>query len=471
MKIWAHFMVFASMILLLMALFQIVFLQSYYQYTKTQSIRSAAAKIAKEYDGDSEYFTTLDALSAANEMDITILTLDGQQLIYDSGETNLVELIAKVSVLQQFRDKVLQSPDGYYYRKLVDQSRGTQALLFGTFISTKKYDLVMVYLYTALEPVGATVNILTTQYYIITVMVLVLAFFIAFFISRQIVRPITRLTRSAKQLAQGDYSSVFEYGSYTEVNQLADTLNYATREIRKADELKRDLIANTSHDLRTPLTMIKAYAEMIRDLSGNNPQKRAEHLNVIISESDRLAELVSDMLALSKLQAGTMSINIAPCNVSELLDSMTERYDTLGQRQGFKLETSLERGVIVLADDARLSQAIGNLVNNAINYTGDDRRVMLRLLRKTGVGGPSARIEVSDTGPGIAPEEVPYIWERYYKAKSANRGSAEGTGLGLYIVKGILDSHGFRYGVDSVVGQGSTFWIEAPLAVVGRLPS
>ena len=218
-------------------------------------------------------------------------------------------------------------------------------------------------------------------------------------------------------------------------------------------------MANVSHDLRTPLTMIKAYAEMIRDLSGNDPEKREKHLQVIIDETDRLTLLVSDILNLSKLESGVMPIELMNFDFSEDLKDIISRFSLLDDMKDYQVRLEAEDGIIINADRQKIEQVVYNLVNNAINYIGEDKLVIVRLYRKN---PNTARFEVADRGLGIPTEKLPYIWDRYYKIdRSENyKRSIKGTGLGLSIVKGILNSHGFLFGCDSVLGQGSVFWFE-----------
>ncbi|MGN1109010.1 MAG: sensor histidine kinase, partial [Oscillospiraceae bacterium] len=246
------------------------------------------------------------------------------------------------------------------------------------------------------------------------------------------------------------------------IKQLASTLEDASKEIAKSDDLRRELMANISHDLRTPLTMIKAYAEMIRDLSGDNPEKRERHLKVIIDETDRLSSLVNDILDLSKLQAGVTEMNMSVFNISEELSGVISRFDILRDNDGIIIKLEAEDGIVISADITKLEQVIFNLINNAVTYTGDDNTVVVRLFRKQ----PGlVRFEVIDHGDGIAPENLPYIWDRYYRVSERNKTHKRaklGSGIGLSIVKSVLEQHGFAYGADSTVGQGSTFWFEAP---------
>lgn len=235
---------------------------------------------------------------------------------------------------------------------------------------------------TPLVPIGSTASIIKRQLIIITFYLLVLGVIISFFMSKRIADPITRITKSAEGLAEGKYDIKFEGGDYLEIQQLASTLTYAGQEISKVDMMQRDLIANVSHDLRTPLTMLKAYAEMIRDLSGDNPVKRNEHLEIIIEETDRLAQLVNDILDLSKLEDGNQKLNYSEFSITEVLDGIIARYKGISKRSDYIISFEPDEEVTVRCDVIKIQQVIYNLINNAINYTGDDKRVFVRQINK-----------------------------------------------------------------------------------------
>ena len=273
--------------------------------------------------------------------------------------------------------------------------------------------------------------------------------------ARKIAEPIVKITKSAEKMAAGNYSIKFEGGDYLEIQRLASTLTYAGQQISKVDAMQRDLIANVSHDLRTPLTMLKAYAEMIRDLSGDNPQKRNEHLEIIIEETDRLAQLVNDMLDLSKLEDGNQELNYTEFNIRILLEDIVARYEGISKKSDYHISFEPDGDAIVRCDIIKIQQVIYNLINNAVNYTGEDKQIFIKQKNSA----DCVRIEVSDTGEGIAPEKIKLIFDKYYRSENHKR-EVVGTGLGLSIVKAILKKHEYNFGVYSVVGKGSTFWFE-----------
>ena len=235
---------------------------------------------------------------------------------------------------------------------------------------------------------------------------------------------------------------------------MSDSLTYASQELSKNDALQKELIANISHDLRTPLTMIVGYGEAMRDLPGENTP---ENVQVIIDETQRLSDLVNDLLDLSKLQAGTRKPVKEVFNLTDVIRETMGRYEKLTRKDGYSIELDCGETVYVLADKTMVLQVIYNLINNAINYTGEDRRVTVRqALTDEG----KVRVSVMDSGEGIPADQLPLIWDRYYKVDKVHRRAMIGTGLGLSIVKSILEQHGNAYGVESQIGKGSTFWFE-----------
>ncbi|SCZ78046.1 Signal transduction histidine kinase [Pseudobutyrivibrio xylanivorans] len=306
---------------------------------------------------------------------------------------------------------------------------------------------------SVLTPVNATVDTLKAELKYISFIIIVIAFILAVGLSRSISKSIIKINDGAKKLASGDYSVKFSSHDYMEVSELSDTLNYAASELGKADSFQKELIANVSHDLRTPLTMIKGYAEVMRDIPGENTP---ENVQVIIDETERLSGLVNDMLDISKLKAGTITIQPEEYNITESIRHVLERYNKLREVDGYTIDFIYDDEVIVYADEQKMYQVLYNLINNAINYTGDDKKVTVTQKVLDNI----LRIEVKDTGQGVKQEDIPYVWDRYYKDSSTHKRAIQGTGLGLSIVKNVLELHGAKYGVFSTTGQGATFWFE-----------
>jgi signal transduction histidine kinase len=308
-----------------------------------------------------------------------------------------------------------------------------------------------------LTPVQPAVDTMKTQLYLISILVVVLTILVAMILSRNLSKPIAKMNDSAKRLAKGDYSVTFEGKGYSEINELNDTLNYAVTELKKTETLQHELIANISHDLKTPLTMITGYAEMMKDIP---TEINTENLQIIIDEVTRLNTLVNDLLCLSKLSAKTEQLNLEYYNITECIKGIVSRQNKLYEARGFVIEFTETKPAYVYADVNKMNQVLYNFIINAINYSGDSRKIEIHEI----IDNDVVRIEVQDFGIGIKEDELAIIWDRYYRVDKGHKRSTQGSGLGLAIVKGILEYHNFKYGVKSSVGVGSTFYFEMPIA-------
>lgn len=326
----------------------------------------------------------------------------------------------------------------------------------------KKY---VVFVDSEFTPYKTVDSLITYQFIWLSGLIIIFAVIAAALFSVNISKPLTEMNEAAKKLAKGDYETGFKPKGYRETIELAETLNYAAEEIRRSDALQKELVANVSHDLRTPLTMISGYAEVMRDIPGENTP---ENVQVIIDEAGHLTDLVNDMLDLSKIEAGTKKPEKTVFNLTEAIGEVIDRYSRFSLHDSFDICFEADGDVSVCADKTMIIQTVYNLVNNAINYAGDNKMVTVRqkLLRDAEdnagqmTGKSCVRISVTDYGEGIPPEKLRDIWERYYKVDRSHKRAHVGTGLGLSIVKNNLQLHGARYGVESTLGKGSTFWFE-----------
>jgi len=306
---------------------------------------------------------------------------------------------------------------------------------------------------TVISPVNAAKSTLFYQLVFLTVILIVLSVVMSAVIAKSLSNSIIVLNREAKYLPAGRFKMPEKDISFKEVKELADTLEDAADEISKVEALRKELIANVSHDLRTPLTLIAGYSELMRDIPGENT---AENLQIVIDETNRLNDLVTDMLDISRLESGMYNTNPETLSLTELVKNILFRYDKLVENGGYVITFNYDEEVYVSVDNTKLSQVVYNLVNNAINYCGDDKKVTVN--QKLIAGGKKVKFEVIDSGEGIAPENLPLIWDRYYKADNAHKRASVGSGLGLSIVKKVLEMHGAEYGVESELGKGSCFW-------------
>ena len=331
---------------------------------------------------------------------------------------------------------------------------GNEMMLYGKKISANLSNYYLV-INCPLEPIESIINFIMRSYIILTLFVLAISLFVSFFLSTRITKPIIKMKQEANKLAMGDYHADFKANSYSEINDLANTLDDATKKLSKIDELRKDLVANVSHDIKTPLTVIKSYAEMIEDISGDNPKKRHEHLEVIIKECEYLNKLVVDMQEYSKMQAGFIELNKENFDLAILCEEVIELLHTLMVDREITLIKNIQ-SVIGYGDYLKISQVVYNFISNAIKHSDKGTTITVNIL----VDEEKVRFEVIDNGEGISEEALPYIWDRYYKIdKNFNRSNTS-TGLGLAIAKAILEGHKYAYGVISKLNEGSLFYFE-----------
>ena len=398
---------------------------------------------------NSSILSSIDDISLDNNICLEYIDNWGNKYYFNNKTTSC--LLGKNKNIDKELVKIKQSQEEIYFEKILNPLNNSTSLLYGI-----KKNNGYVFLFTSLEDIGTTTSLIKSQLIYLTLLTILLSIVIAMFLSRRIAKPISDMTKKATKLADGNYNLIFKNTGINELDELANSLNYLEQEVSKTDTYRRDLMANVSHDLKTPLTMIKAYAEMIKDITIDDKEKTIKNLDVIIEETERLNILVNDILELSKLQNNQDNLDIEEFDIVSLIKDILRRYEIIKETENYNLILESPESIIVKADKKRISQVIYNLINNAVNYTGDDLRVIVRLTEES----KDCLVEIIDTGKGIDEEDLQNIWNRYYKQEKNHKRNIVGTGLGLSIVKNILEQHHFDYGVKSIKNHGTTFYFK-----------
>ena len=447
-KTLLYLIIFSVTILVFLMVSQTLLLKYSYEKYQTKKIKNIAKDIAK-YDVN-EVVSELENIAYENSVCIEYYLNTNDKILYNTLMVGC-GLNKNNSQINNLIKDVINSNKDMQYIKLINKSSDTKAILSGIKVANGT-----IFVYSPLEDLDGASIVLKGQLLYITLIVIVLACFISYFLSNKITEPITKITKKAKELGEGNYNIEFDSSDVLEIDELANTLNHVSKDLSKIDTLRRDLMANVSHDLKTPLTMIRAYAECVRDISYKDKEKREKDLNVIIEETERLNVLVNDILDLSKMQANADELSLEKFDLCEVIKEVMTRYEILKTTEDYKFIIEIPDKAEVNADKKKITQVIYNLINNAINYTGSDKKVIIRLknTRKEYI------FEVEDTGKGIKKEEIPYIWDKYYKKDKKHQRNVVSTGIGLSIVKEILTKHKFDYGVKSTLKKGSTFYFK-----------
>ena len=520
------FLIFSALLLIVLWLFQTVFLESFYKAVKTAQVKNCAHSLSDYLESD-DINSLIADIEDQNNMTVGIYNTDSDIItcIYASGLQGFKMDVSFRSVYELYgkalgnggeysditrvkwedhSDKPLRNttvPDfmipGQDDKSTADQAdaamreentafvqdgsfngatkdeagkqeikrepslerEGSETLAFAKVVTTSEGERLII-VESEITPVASVVGTLRYQLLIVTAVIVALSIAVAILLGNFIAKPISDTNEQAKALALQDYDVTFEGGRYREITELNSTLNYAAQELKKVDSLQKELISNISHDLRTPLTMITGYSEVMRDLPG---EMTPENIQIIIDEANRLNSLVTDLLDISRLQSGTADIKKAPFSLTDCIKSIFARYTKLIENDGLNIIFEHDGEVFIMGDELRMTQVLYNLINNAVNYIGDDKTVIVRQT----VADDKVRIDVIDHGEGIPKEKLDYIWDRYYRASGEHRRAKVGTGLGLSIVKNILLAHDADFGVASKLGEGSDFYFILPIIPTG----
>ena len=302
--------------------------------------------------------------------------------------------------------------------------------------------------------------LLRQQLWLITILLIFLATILSFIFSRRLSKPIRAVTNAAERIAAGENNVRLTVPSNDEIGQLTTALNALSRQLQQNDLLQKELIANVSHELRAPLSVIRGYAETVRDVSWPNEEKRTQHLNLISLESGRLERIVQDILDYSRLQSGTWKLKITKFDLLPVLENLVSRYNQIAQKRSIGIELNAFP-CQVMFDYDRLEQVCSNLLQNAIQYSYAATAIQISRthLESAAYRMPALRLAISSQGDTIPHDELSLIWDRYHRTSRLHTDNVIGTGLGLAIVKSILEQHNVDFGVSSQAGQ-TTFWFD-----------
>lgn len=446
-----YFLIFSAIILGFLYFFQIVFFNTYYKINQTNNLEQTVNLIEKNIDKENAK-VLLNEISLNNEVCIQIVK--DSNLIYYSdyykhcaGKDN--------DALEVIISSFINSDKKYLKVDFVNNIYNNKSLVYGKKLKNNTY----VFANSSLEPMDKSINLLKGQFLYVALIVLLLSFVISYYFSRRIAEPILKINQSAKKLA--DKSDKVKFTCETEVfelKELSETLNNTAKELNKTEELRREFLANVSHDLKTPLTMIEAYAASARDLNYNNKKKRERDLNIIIDEAERLNMLVNDILLLSKIESKTTKLNLEDINIKKEIETILERF-AIYKNDGYIFEFNETEDYVITADKQGIERVIYNLINNAINYTGENKKVKITFEKNQDI----LTINIIDTGKGIEEEDKKLVWNKYFRINKRHRRTTVGTGLGLSIVKEILEEHKFEYGIKSKLNKGSCFYFKCKI--------
>ena len=287
-----------------------------------------------------------------------------------------------------------------------------------------------------------------------SLLLLLIAGIIAYLISRQLTRPIRKLTMAVSEIEKGELGTRVTTQSKDEIGALCVSFNNLADTLEKTGNLRTEIVENVSHEMRTPLSIIKGYADLIGEVEAQDPEAAKAQLAIISKEADRMDFLLGDILDFAQMQSGMLEINQEPFDIAVCVSSIIASYQSILKESNMEITYQQHTDGVAIGDQRRIEQVLHNLIKNAINYSPDGGSVKVALDDADGF----VNVGITNDGPVIPEEEIELIWDRYYRTKGIKKRNIIGSGLGLSIVKSILEAHGARYGVLSQEATGTTFW-------------
>lgn len=436
-KLFIGFLCMAALTVGLLWLIQAVFMKDNYLHERIDAVNAAITAASQN--------KSIDYGSFEQNLNINLLAADsGGNVTYMSQGMPMRGMILRQ--LQYFNEKV--SVEGVQYIQM--GSNETRYALLRSSLSGGGN----LYAVVSLVDVEEASRILLKQLWIITAALIAFSIILAVILAQKFSRPILQVTHAAHEMANGKLDISIPVRSQDEIGQLTTALNGLGSELRKTENLRRELIANVSHELRSPLSVIQGFAETVRDVTWPSEEKRTSQLTMIADEASRLNKIVNDILDYSRLQAGVDQISVTDFSVCSVLKEMADRFELEAGKRNLSINLNCP-DVTIRFDQNKFIQILNNLVGNALNHAESGSTVHINVERNIN----KATVSVKNSGETIPSQQIRYIWDRYYRVEQISGNKPLGTGLGLSIVKSILKRHNVQYGVISE-NRETVFWFE-----------
>ncbi|SDF32791.1 Signal transduction histidine kinase [Thermoanaerobacter thermohydrosulfuricus] len=434
-KLFISYLIIGLIILSLFWLTQVVFINKIYSYYKINQLKNYSEKI-------------IEAINNNDEMLISELIDKSSARVIAMTENNII-----IAGNNRGYGRGLGIPEAFLHPtntvKVVEYEH--------PFLHIEYLSIIRPFLYNGkpatlimsipIAAINDSVNLFKQVFWWIFVITLIAILSISVYMSKKFTRPIQILKNAAHQIASGNLNVKINYKEEDELGDLAKSMNTMVKQLSITDKFRKDLIANISHDLKTPLGLIRGYSEMLLDYYGDDKEKREKYLNTVIKETERMSKLVDDVLQLSKLQSGMVEIKEEPIDLEKLIFETLDIFEIQILEKNIEVKLNNLK-LKVIADREMIKRVIINIISNAMASMENGGILTITAEPQD----KEILIKVSDTGCGIPQKDLEHIFDRYYK------GNKSGTGLGLAIVKEILTLHGSKYGIESQEGVGTTFY-------------
>lgn len=475
-KLWTGIVLMTVTILFLSMVFQTRFLYTFNFDQKIKTVGKSGDDIARAL-GRNEYNFNVPYVNAIKHVNDTVIVTDkNARIIYITGSAEykqgwvfglkFINDILEGNKIQE-RNKMLKGLDsllvGVPIKKTLSSLNDIkQKNLFEYNVSdSEKPEIIgAVYIITPLEPLETTIRAIQVQFSYILIVAIIVSSLLALFLSHSFSDPLIKINDAAKEIALGNYNTRIQLKSSEEIKVLGETINNLAKQLTRVEQMRREFIANVSHELRTPLSYLKGYAEILIDGLAETESDKEKYLNIILEESDRLRKMVDEILHLSQIEAGSIQLKLTPFSVEALVKRTIDKILPLAAKRDISIKfNNIDDDLLLcVADEGRIKQILINLLNNAVKHSFDHGNILISSYRLN----DKIYICVRDFGEGISEEDLPFIWDRFYTAGKSKYKGLESSGLGLSIIKSIINAHGCDITVNSVKGEGTEFCFWLP---------
>ena len=459
-----------------------LFLEHYYISKKTDVLQEAvknleALKMTTDSDGKCSADISDEMFKDSSENNLTwvVITADGQTVCSVGSNEDLLEarLVGYAYDLDQKKDdhaKTLQQNENYVIQQVRDRFAGMEYVESWGELKNGCYFLIR----TPLESIRERVSISNKFYFYVGILIIVVSGFVIWFVTKRITRPISELTLLSTKMSELDFETKYQSHAGNEIDELGENFNRMSEQLEKTiselksannelqkdienkeriDQMRQEFLNNVSHELKTPIALVQGYAEGLKEGVNYYPESRDFYCDVIMDEAGKMNRMVKNLMTLNQLEFGNDKVEFERFNLTELIGGVLQSMDILSQQKDVKLIFREENPVYVWGDEFKIEQVVRNYVSNAYNHVNEEKIIEVKILREDGL----AKVTVFNTGKPIPEEDVPRIWDKFFKVDKAHTREYGGNGIGLSIVKAIMESMHQQYGVKNY-DNGVEFW-------------
>ena len=460
-----------------------LFLEHYYISKKTDVLQEAvknleALKMTTDSDGKCSADISDEMFKDSSENNLTwvVITADGQTVCSVGSNEDLLEarLVGYAYDLDQKKDdhaKTLQQNENYVIQQVRDRFAGMEYVESWGELKNGCYFLIR----TPLESIRESVSISNKFYFYVGILIIVVSGFVIWFVTKRITRPISELTLLSTKMSELDFETKYQSHAGNEIDELGENFNRMSEQLEKTiselksannelqkdienkeriDQMRQEFLNNVSHELKTPIALVQGYAEEgLKENISEDPESREFYCDVIMDEASKMNKLVRNLLTLNQLESGRDEMTVERFDIVTLIRGVLQSMDIMIQQKEAKVSFDAEKPVYVWADEFKIEEVVTNYTSNALNHLDGEKEIEIRVLTEEN----HVKVTVFNTGTPIPEEDIPNLWNKFYKVDKARTREYGGSGIGLSIVKAIMEGLHQQYGVQNY-DNGVEFW-------------